>query len=185
MTENCTYFINACQLLESRDSDTIIKGWTLFSFRVYNYIHPIAWANLKKLWNSLFLVWFFLNIFCRPIRRLYYLTNLVMAEYVRVKKMGPDFFQSCPVTGQGATGTNWNIGSSTWTWRKTSLLWGCQSTGTGSPKRLWNPAWIQSCASCSRWGCFSRRVGLCRWRDHLQGSLQPQPFCDSVKYKRG
>lgn len=37
------YSISTCQLLESRDSVTIMRGWTLFySFPVYNYIHLIA-----------------------------------------------------------------------------------------------------------------------------------------------
>ena len=35
--------------------------------------------------------------------------------------MGPGSFQWCPVTGQGAKGTNWNTRSSIWTWGKTSL----------------------------------------------------------------
>ena len=29
-----------------------------------------------------------------------------------VRRTGPDSFQWCPVTGQGATGTNWSRGSS-------------------------------------------------------------------------
>ena len=31
---------------------------------------------------------------------------------VGVRRMGPDSFQWCPVTGQGAMSTNWSIGSS-------------------------------------------------------------------------
>jgi len=31
---------------------------------------------------------------------------------VGVKRMGPDSFQWCPATGQGAMGTNWSRGSS-------------------------------------------------------------------------
>ena len=74
----------------------------------------------------------------------------------------------CPVTGQGAVGTNWSIGSSVWTWGRTSSLWGWRSTGTGCPGRLWSlllwrysrPAWTRSCAACSGWPCFGVRVGL-------------------------
>ena len=57
---------------------------------------------------------------------------------VGVRRMGPDSFQWCPVTGQGATGTNWSIGSSIWIWGRTSSLWGWRSTGTGCPEELWN-----------------------------------------------
>ena len=103
---------------------------------------------------------------------------------VGVRRMGPNSFQWCPVTGQGATGTNWSIGSSIWTRGRTSSLWGWWSTGTGSPGRLWilplwrysRPAWTRSCAACCRWLCF----GL----DDPQRSL-PTPtilwFCDSGK----
>ena len=85
-------------------------------------------------------------------------------------------------------GTNWSIGSSDWIWGRTSSLWGWRSTGTGCPGRLWSlplrrysrPAWMQSCAACSRWPCFSRGVRL----DAPQRSL-PTPtipwFCDSSR----
>ena len=88
---------------------------------------------------------------------------------------------------QGATGTNWSRGSSSWAWGRTSSLWGWQTTGTGCPGRLWSlllcrysrPAWTRSCAACTRWPCFSRGVGL----GDPQRSL-PTPailwFCDSV-----
>lgn len=52
--------------------------------------------------------------------------------------MGSGSFQQCPATGQGTMSTNWNIQSSTWIWRKTSLPWGLQSTGTGCWERLWS-----------------------------------------------
>ena len=106
---------------------------------------------------------------------------------VGVRRMGPDSFQWCPVTEQGAMGTNWSVGSSSWTWQRTSSLWGWWSTRTGCPGRLWilllwrysRPAWTRSCAAYCRWPCFSRRVGL----DDPQRSL-PTPtilwFCDSV-----
>ena len=95
---------------------------------------------------------------------------------VGVRKMGPDSFQWCPATGQGATGTNWSTGSSVWTWGRTSSLWGWRSTGC--PERLWSlllwryskPTWTWSCAAWSRWPCFGRGVGL----DDLQRSL-PTP----------
>ena len=78
----------------------------------------------------------------------------------------------------------WSIGSSSWTWGRTSSLWGWRSTGTGGPERLWSlllwrysrPAWMWSCAACSRWPCFGRGVGL----DDPQSPFQPLPFCDSV-----
>ena len=77
--------------------------------------------------------------------------------------------------------------SSIWTWGRTSSLWGWWSTGTGCPEGLWSlllwryssPAWMRSCAACSGWPCFGRRVGL----GDPQRSL-PTPtilwFCDSV-----
>jgi len=89
-----------------------------------------------------------------------------------------------------ATGTNWSIGSSIWTWGRTSL-WGCRSTGKGCPGKLWSLllwrysrfAWTRSCAACSRWPCFGRGVGL----GDPQRSL-PTPnilwFCDSVMSTR-
>ena len=98
--------------------------------------------------------------------------------------MGPDSFQWCPATGQGATGTNWSRGSSIWTWGRTSSLWGWRSTGTGCPGRLWSlllwrylrPAWTRSCAACSGWPCFGRRLD---WVTH-RGPFQHPTFCDSV-----
>ena len=39
-----------------------------------------------------------------------------------VRRTGPNSFQWCPVTGQGATGTNWSRGSSVWRWGRTSSL---------------------------------------------------------------
>jgi len=42
---------------------------------------------------------------------------------VGVRRTGPDSFQWCPATGQGATGTNWSRGSSSWTRGRTSSLW--------------------------------------------------------------
>ena len=110
------------------------------------------------------------------------LTNILR---VSVKRMGPDSFQQCPATGQGAMGTNWSTASSSWTWGRNSSLWGWQSTGTGCPEGLWSlllwryskPTWTRSCAACSRWLCFSRGVGL----DDPQRYL-PTPtilwFCD-------
>ena len=107
---------------------------------------------------------------------------------VGVKRMRPDSFQWCPVTGQGAKGTNWCMGSSVSTQRRTSSLWGWRSTGTGCPEGLWillfwrysTLIWSQSCAACSRWPCFVREVGQ---HDH-QRSLRPLLFCDSVIYSK-
>ena len=91
------------------------------------------------------------------------------------------------VVPKGAMGTKWSIGSSSWTWRRTSPLWGWWSTGTGCPGRLWSlllwrysrPSWTRSCAACYRWLCFGRGVGL----DDSQRSL-PTPnilwLCDFV-----
>ena len=107
-----------------------------------------------------------------------------------VRRMGPDSFQWCAVTGQGATGINWSIGSSVWTEGRTSSLWGWRSTGTGCPGRLWilllwrysRPAWTRSSTACCRWPCFDRRFGL----DDPQRSL-PTPtilwFSDSLSLK--
>ena len=104
--------------------------------------------------------------------------------------MGPNTFQWCPVTGQGAMGTNWSRGSSSWTWGWASSLWGWQSAGTGCPGKLWSlllwrystPAWTRFCAACSGWPCFGRRVGL----DDPQRSL-PTPnilwFCASTNLR--
>lgn len=62
------------------------------------------------------------------------LTNILKAG---VKRMGPDSFQWCSVTGQEETGIYLNTGSTIWIWGKTSLLWGWQSHGTDCPDRLW------------------------------------------------
>ena len=101
--------------------------------------------------------------------------------------MGPNSFQWCPATGQGATGTNWSTGHSVWTWGRTSSLWRWRSTGTGCPGRWWSlllwrysrPAWTRSCAACCRWPCFGGRVGL----DDPQRSL-PTPNTLKRKKKR-
>ena len=93
--------------------------------------------------------------------------------------MGPNPFQWCPATGQGATGTNWSRGSSIWTWGRNSSLWGWWSPGTGCPGRLWSlllwrysrPAWMRSCAAYCRRPCFGRGVG---------GPFQPPTFCEFV-----
>jgi len=110
---------------------------------------------------------------------------------VGVRRIGPSSFQWCPVTGQGLTGTNWSIGSSTWRWGRTSSLWGWGSPGTGCPGRWWilllwrysRPTWTRSCGTCCRWPCFSRGVGL----DDPQRFL-PTPnilwFCDVLEYTR-
>jgi len=110
---------------------------------------------------------------------------------VGVRRTGPDSFQWCPATGEGATGTNWSTGSSVWTGGRTSSLWGWRSPGPGCPGRLWilllwrysRPAWTRSCAACSGWPCFGRGLD---WVTH-RGPCQPWTFCDSVKStpKRG
>ena len=111
---------------------------------------------------------------------------LINISRVGVRRMGPDFFQWCLVTGQGAT--NWSIGSSSCTWGRISLLRGWRSTGTGCPERLWSlllwryskPALTRSCAAYCRWPCIGRGVGL--------GDPQRSPptltilwFCDAYK----
>ena len=88
------------------------------------------------------------------------------------------------LTGQGATGTNWNRGSSSWTRGRTSSPWGWWSPGPGCPGRLWSlllwrysrPAWTWCCAACSGWPCLGRGLG---WVTH-RGPCQPRPVCDSV-----
>ena len=113
---------------------------------------------------------------------------------VGVRRMGPDSFQWCPPTGQGAMGTNWSRGSSIWTWGRTSSLWGWRSLGSGCPGRLWSLllwrysrlVWTRSCAACCRWPCFGRGFG----QDDPQRSL-PTPnilcFCDpsALHYSAG
>jgi len=72
------------------------------------------------------------------------------------------------VPSNRARGNKWSIGISSWTWGRTSSLWGWRSTGTGCPGRLWSlllwryskPTWTWSCAACCRWPCFGRGVGL-------------------------
>ena len=74
-----------------------------------------------------------------------------------IKWVGPASFWWCSAS-QGAMGTNRNTRTSFWIWERTSLLWGCQSTGTGCPEMLWSlhlwryskPVWTLSCAICSR-----------------------------------
>ena len=80
--------------------------------------------------------------------------------------MGPNSFQWCPETGQGAMGTNRSIGSSSWPRGRTSSLWGWRSTGTGCPELLCSLLWRYSrpasmwpCTACSRWPCFDRGDG--------------------------
>jgi len=55
-----------------------------------------------------------------------------------VSKGWLETLQWCPATGQGAMGTNWSTGSSSWRWGRTSSLWGWRSTETGCPGRLWS-----------------------------------------------
>ena len=93
-------------------------------------------------------------------------------------------FLVVPAIGQGVMNTNWNIGSSIWTWEKTSLLWGWQSTETGCPEKLWilylwrcsNPAWMLSCATCCSEPALA--VGL-DWMIS-RGLFQPLQLRDSV-----
>ena len=113
--------------------------------------------------------------------------SLITSGWSLIRRMGPSSFQWCPVTAQGAMGTNWSTGSSVWIWRRISSLWGWRSTGTGCPGRLWSlllwrysrPTWTTSSTTYCRWPCFGRSVGL----DDPQRSL-PSPtilwFCDSV-----
>ena len=66
------------------------------------------------------------------------------------------------------TGQRTWFGQTFWTGGRTSSLWGWWSPGPGCPGRLWSlllwrysrPAWTRSCAACSGWPCFGRRVGL-------------------------
>ena len=94
--------------------------------------------------------------------------------------MGPNSFQCCPATGQGAMGTNW----SSWRWGRTSSLWGWRSPGPGCPEGLWslllwrysNPAWPRCCAACSGWACLGRGLGWVTPRGHFW----PLPCWDPV-----
>lgn len=83
---------------------------------------------------------------------------------------GPVSFWWCQATGQMATVTNWNTGSSISMWGKTSLLWRRQKSVKDDSEWLWSfllwryskHSWIWSCATCSTWTCFSRG-GLTTW----------------------
>ena len=82
------------------------------------------------------------------------------------KKTEPGCFQWCPVTGEEAVGTNWNMRGFVLTSGNIFLLWGWPRTGTGCPERLWSlrpwryskTIWTQSWPISSRWPCLSRGV---------------------------
>ena len=46
------------------------------------------------------------------------LSTLMNVWRFGAKWTGPGSFQWCPVTGQGAVGTNWNTGNSIWAWEE-------------------------------------------------------------------
>lgn len=62
------------------------------------------------------------------------LTNAYKYFKARCQEDGDRHF---PVTGQGAVGTNWSAGSSTWVWGK-KLLWGDRAPGGGCSERFCN-----------------------------------------------
>ena len=92
------------------------------------------------------------------------------------------------VNNNGSKEVRTALRSSSWTWGRTSSLWGWRSPGPGCPGRLWSlllwrysrPAWTRSSTAYCRWPCLGRRVGL----DDPQRSL-PTPtilwFCESWK----
>ena len=112
---------------------------------------------------------------------------------VGVRRMRPSSFQWCPATGQGATGTNWSIGSSIWTWGRTSwrsdgalqeaVERGCGVSFSGDIQDPPGRSHVQSCAAYCRWPCFGRGVAL----DYLQRSLPTLTilwFCDLTTWYR-
>jgi len=103
------------------------------------------------------------------------------------KKTEPGCFQWCPVTRQGAMGTNWNMGGSLWTSGNPFLLWGSPSTGIGCPGRLWSLCpWRYSKTLWTWcWGIGSRQSFLSRGLGQMtsRGAFQPQPFYNSTVSK--
>jgi len=104
---------------------------------------------------------------------------------VGVRRMGPDSFQWCPVTGQGAVGTNWSIGISVRTWGRTLTL-RVKVHWSRLPRGFVNYPSLEIFKTCLdevlctwyRWTIFSRGVGL----DDPQRSLRIPTilwFCDS------
>ena len=98
-----------------------------------------------------------------------------------VRWMGPGYCWWCPVTGQGAEGTNRDTGGSMWTQERTSLLWRLQRAGTGCPDwwcspllcRYSKPTWIFP-AQPTVGNCFGRGLG---WGKSPE---VPSNLCSSV-----
>ena len=112
------------------------------------------------------------------------LEMLINLFRVGVKRMGPDSFQWCPATGQGAMGTNWSRGSSSWRQGRTSSLWEGWSPGPGCPEGLWSLLLWRYSNPPGR-GPVQPAVGdpaLTGGLDYLipRGPFQPLTFSDSM-----
>jgi len=104
---------------------------------------------------------------------------------VGVKTVGPNSFQWCPETGEGAMNTKWNRGSSSWTYGKTSLSGVWQHTGTVCPEGVSLSGDIKILPGC---GPVQPALGKPDLAGGLglmisRGPFQPLPLCDSEKSK--
>ena len=93
-------------------------------------------------------------------------------------------FQWCPVTGQGAVGTNWKTGGFVWTPGSTSVMCGWQSTGTGCPEGLWDLLLGEPRKSPGHdpgHSALGVPAGTGVGSDGVRGPFQPQPRCHSIK----
>jgi len=88
----------------------------------------------------------------------------------------PCWWWWCAAVEHGATGRNWNTGSSILTQGRNRLLSEWWSTATGCSDRLWSLLlWMPTRATYYREPPLER-VGL----NDLRGPFQPLQFCDSV-----
>lgn len=105
-----------------------------------------------------------------------------------VKRMEPDSFQSCPLTGQKAMDTNWDTGHSLWTLGSTSVLCWRWSTGTGCPEILWiyKDESLEIFKSCLDVVLSNLLWASLTWAgvgpDRSPSSCQPQPFSDLMQF---
>ena len=157
------YLLSTIRVRRAMTPDLYFLSPILFTFLTFTRI--IAWM---KAWYIMYQKW--VNLF------------FTVKLQLQIKETSNMLYNNITILILGIT---WSTESSVWTWGRISFRWGWQSTGTGCPGRLWSlllwrysrPAWTRSCATCCRWPCFGRRVGL----DDPQRSL-PTPtilwFCD-------